>query len=223
MKTITRILVFLLLCLFWVGFFCLPLNAQTVYKNVQKSTDSNNRITENLNFGSGKTLRMEAGSTLNATGATIIGISGGGGGGSVAISGTPSAGQSAEWTDASTIQGVAVTGTGSYVKATAPALALDGTFTASITTNSGTTYTVVLTDNIVTLNNASPVTVTLPSLASISTHSKAVEFKNLGAGLVTIQRAGSDTIFTFSSVTSFSLMKGEACRLNSTATQWIVF
>ena len=45
-----------------------------------------------------------------------------GGGGTVSISGTPSAGQAAEWTSAAAIQGVAVTGTGSYVKATSPTL-----------------------------------------------------------------------------------------------------
>jgi hypothetical protein len=45
-----------------------------------------------------------------------------GGGGTVSISGTPSAGQAAEWTSASAIQGIAVTGSGSYVKATSPTL-----------------------------------------------------------------------------------------------------
>jgi len=47
---------------------------------------------------------------------------GGGGGGNVSNSGTPTAGQAAEWTNATTVQGVAVTGTGSYVKATSPTL-----------------------------------------------------------------------------------------------------
>jgi hypothetical protein len=44
------------------------------------------------------------------------------GGGGVSISGTPSTGQASEWTNATTIQGVAVTGTGNYVKATSPTL-----------------------------------------------------------------------------------------------------
>lgn len=47
---------------------------------------------------------------------------GAGGGGNVSLSGTPSAGQAAEWATSSTIQGVAVTGSGSYVKATSPTL-----------------------------------------------------------------------------------------------------
>jgi len=44
------------------------------------------------------------------------------GGGNVSNTGTPTAGQAAEWVTATTIQGVAVTGTGSYVKATSPTL-----------------------------------------------------------------------------------------------------
>lgn len=43
-------------------------------------------------------------------------------GGAVAISGTPANGQTAEWVSSSAIQGVATTGTGSYVKATSPTL-----------------------------------------------------------------------------------------------------
>jgi len=44
------------------------------------------------------------------------------GGGNVSNSGTPTAGQAAEWVTATTIQGVAVTGSGSYVKSTSPTL-----------------------------------------------------------------------------------------------------
>jgi hypothetical protein len=59
----------------------------------------------------------------NAAGAAVWHqLNGGGGGGAVSISGTPSAGQVAEWTSASAIQGVAVTGSGNYVKATSPTL-----------------------------------------------------------------------------------------------------
>lgn len=43
-------------------------------------------------------------------------------GGNVSNTGTPTSGQAAEWTNATTVQGVAVTGTGSYVKATSPTL-----------------------------------------------------------------------------------------------------
>lgn len=44
------------------------------------------------------------------------------GGGNVSNTGTPTAGQAAEWTNATTLQGVAVTGTVSYVKSTSPTL-----------------------------------------------------------------------------------------------------
>jgi len=55
-----------------------------------------------------------------------------GGGGTVSITGTPSSGQAAEWTSASAIQGVAVTGSGSYVKGTGPTVSaptITGLFT----------------------------------------------------------------------------------------------
>lgn len=42
------------------------------------------------------------------------------GGGNVSNSGTPTSGQVAEWTSATVVQGVSVTGTGNYVKATSP-------------------------------------------------------------------------------------------------------
>ena len=64
---------------------------------------------------------LTLGTNLSITG-TTLNASGGSGGGDVSLSGTPVAGQAAEWTNATTIQGVAVTGTGDYVKATGPAL-----------------------------------------------------------------------------------------------------
>lgn len=44
------------------------------------------------------------------------------GAGNVSNTGTPTSGQAAEWTGSTVLQGVAVTGTGSYVKATSPTL-----------------------------------------------------------------------------------------------------
>ena len=60
-----------------------------------------------------------------------------GGGGAITISGTPSAGQSTEWVSATAVQGVAVTGTGNYVKATSPTLVTPalGTPSAAVLTN----------------------------------------------------------------------------------------
>ena len=64
---------------------------------------------EEITLGSGLTM---SGTTLSVSA----------GGGNVSLSGTPSAGQAAEWATSSTIQGVSVTGSGSYVKATSPTL-----------------------------------------------------------------------------------------------------
>jgi hypothetical protein len=65
---------------------------------------------------------------LPATGGVLCvegGSCGAGGGGGVAISGTPAAGQTAEWINASTIQGMNTTGTGNYVKAAGASLTLN--------------------------------------------------------------------------------------------------
>lgn len=59
------------------------------------------------------------------------------GSGNVSNTGTPTAGQAAEWTAATIIQGVSVTGSGNYVKATSPTLITPalGTPSALIATN----------------------------------------------------------------------------------------
>lgn len=61
----------------------------------------------------------------------------------------------------------------------------------------GTTYTLVLTDagKTITLNNASAVTVTIPTNASVAFETgSTVEFTNKGAGVVTISPAGGVTL-----------------------------
>jgi hypothetical protein len=74
---------------------------------------------------SSDTLTLAAGSnitiTTNASTDTVT-IAATGGSGNVNNTGTPTSGQAAEWTSATVIQGVAVTGSGSYVKATSPTL-----------------------------------------------------------------------------------------------------
>ena len=66
------------------------------------------------------------------------------GSGTVGVSGTPTSGQVAEWTSATAIQGVAVIGTGSYVRATSPELitpALGAASAISITLTGVPVYT----------------------------------------------------------------------------------
>lgn len=63
-----------------------------------------------------------AGQHLNYDTTTHALSCGNSGGGGISITGTPSSGQATEWTGASSVQGVAVTGSGSYVKATSPTL-----------------------------------------------------------------------------------------------------
>jgi hypothetical protein len=92
----------------------------------------------------GKTLKRGTGTGLAKLTAGVLSTAAPGTdyvvpGGTVAITGTPTAGQATEWTSATAIQGVAVTGTGNYVKATSPTL---------VTPNLGTPSTLVL-------NNAS--------------------------------------------------------------------
>ena len=54
--------------------------------------------------------------------AALLASGGGSPAGNVFVTGTPVAGQTAEWTNATTIQGISTTGTGNYVKATGATL-----------------------------------------------------------------------------------------------------
>lgn len=81
-------------------------------------------------------------------------VGSGGGSGTVTASGPPVAGQAAEWTTATNITGVAVTGTGSYVKGTNPVLVTPalGTPTALVLTNATLLPDGALSANVPLLN-----------------------------------------------------------------------
>lgn len=88
------------------------------------------------------------------------------GGGNVSSSGTPTAGQAAEWNSASTIVGVAVTGTGNYVKATSPTLVTPSLGVASATSLNKVAITAPATG--ATLTIADGATLTASATATVS-------------------------------------------------------
>jgi hypothetical protein len=83
----------------------------------------------------------------------------GSGSGDVSKSGTPSTGQAAEWNGASTIIGVAVVGTGSYVKATSPTLVTPVLGVASATTVNKVAITAPATGATLTIQDGFTLTV----------------------------------------------------------------
>jgi hypothetical protein len=93
------------------------------------------------------------------------------------------------------------TGSGSLVFGTSPTLTTptinDARQNLTLNAQTGTTYTLVLTDNgrLVTLSNASPITVTVPTNASVAYATGAIiNVQQIGAGQVTIQGAGGVTV-----------------------------
>jgi hypothetical protein len=83
---------------------CLVAN---IYADVTQSVPWEFLAGSSLKMDSGVTTTFSAGSTVNATGATLIGFPGGG---NVSNSGTPTAGQLAAWVDSTHIQGITANG-----------------------------------------------------------------------------------------------------------------
>lgn len=88
------------------------------------------------------------------------------GGGNVSNSGTPTSGQAAEWAGASTIVGVNVTGSGSYVKATSPTLVTPVLGVASATSINKVAITAPANGS--TLTIADGATLTVSANATVS-------------------------------------------------------
>lgn len=96
---------------------------------------------------------------------------------------------------------------------------------APINTQTGTTYTLALTDNgkWVTMANVSAITLTIPTSASVAfpTNSE-VMLSQLGAGSVTITGAGGVTVNTLSTLI-FSGQYGVAALKKTASDTWVAF
>ena len=94
-----------------------------------------------------------------------------------------------------------------------------------VNAQTGTTYTLVLTDagKQVTLNNASAVTLTVPANATVAFAVGAkIQLINLGAGVVTVAGTGAATIYN--STLDLSLNQYAVATLYKTATDtWVLF
>ena len=98
---------------------------------------------------------ISLGSGLSMSGTTL---SVSAGGGNVSSSGTPTAGQTAEWASSSTITGVSTTGTGNYVKATSPTLVTPTLGVASATSVNKVTITAPATSSTLTIADGKTLT-----------------------------------------------------------------
>jgi hypothetical protein len=95
------------------------------------------------------------------------------------------------------------------------------TAAAYAVTNKSAAYSPAVVNDFVLMNGT--FTVTLPEAP---VNNSVIAVKNVGTGLVTVARAGSDTIFTMSGgQTSFTVAPGEAFEMiyDSTNTRWVVF
>lgn len=92
----------------------------------------------------------------------------------------------------------------------------------AVNAQSGTTYTVVLSDfgKLITFNNASPITVTLPQQSTTTTSAGFFcWFLNIGAGLVTIVKEGAETL-----AGNTTLAQNSECKVERpTTTSWSTF
>lgn len=100
----------------------------------------------------------------------------------------------------------------------------------TLNAQTGTTYTTVLADadlKMVTLNNASAVTVTIPANSSVAYLTGAqINFATLGTGLVTIQGATGVTLTSASNYTSAPVLRTQysvASALKTGTNNWLIY
>lgn len=95
-------------------------------------------------------------------------------------------------------------------------------FLTPVNNQTGTTYTLAASDEakMVTMNNASAITLTLPQQSTVTTSAGYwVRVRNLGAGTVTLVKEGSDTLDGNTTI----LQYGEAQIFRQSTTKWTVF
>ena len=144
---------------------------------------------------------------------------------------TPSTGSVTSVTAGTGLSGGTITTTGTIAidtattvdKTTAQTLTnktlTDPVITKSFNAQTGTTYTTVIADakQIVTLNNASPVTVTIPPSSSVAyTAGSEINFIQKGAGQVTFAQGSGVTILSTGATSSAPKLKSRY----SSATAW---
>jgi len=101
--------------------------------------------------------------------------------------------------------------------------AVDGTFQylQPVNAQTGTTYTLVADDfaKLITINNASPVTITLPQQSTTSTTTGFfAKVRNLGVGVITFVKEGAETLDGNTTLNQF----GEVLIERPTTTKWSV-
>lgn len=142
-------------------------------------------------------------------------------------SGTPGTAVSTELAVGNTVIGTLYAednGSGGTQNGRFKVLQLDSTqggHLAALRVTTATSVTLAAEDEYVTCSNASSVTVNVPAAAS---HTNRLFFiKNIGAGTVTVDPNGSETVFTTSAVTTVALSTGDSLRMISNGTGWIAF
>lgn len=97
---------------------------------------------------------------------------------------------------------------------------------SSLNAQTGTTYTLVLDDSynkVVTLDNASPITLTIPTNASVAFQTGAViSILQLGAGQVTVQGAGGVTLRSADSRYKTAYQYSFASLIKIATDQWVM-
>ena len=85
---------------------------------------------------------------------------------------------------------------------------------------STTTLTLQPTVGVYTFTGSSPATWTLPAVSQ--NQDRQIIIKNRGSATITVQRAGSDQLYTTSAVTSTTVTAGDWIKLINDGTYWVV-